>query len=391
MSNNGNKKNNGKNGTTRKNGTNRANGKSETTQTKSKRSAAALARRAAKWTTQKETKKAEALAKTAAKRERVIDMFPDIMGLVGAQGFMSNVHRVRETSKTMKAALNATPLFQNADRATVYATGQTVLGHYFEEMNKEKIIETLKAGVPKKILDMSTPYGYQPLYISYEAGWLDVFTLLLEKGANPNLENTTLGNYTKTLFHYIVLDYKFSDEVRIQFLEQLLKHNVDINKRDSKGYSALELSMTGWNEDVAQFLIENGAEMETPNKAGFTAVLTAIARKIDNVLNFMIAKGVNMDKQTGDAILFPLKVATVNGTLAILETVLKHVKDINAKDALGNTALHYAVMTNALKKIEALKKAGADSRIPNKAGQTAFNLAQKLEQKGNSRAYTLLK
>jgi ankyrin repeat protein len=75
----------------------------------------------------------------------------------------------------------------------------------------------------------------------------------------------------------------------------------------------------------------------------------------------------------------------------MLEEVLKHVKNLNAKDALGNTALHYAVMTNALQKIEMLKKAGADPRIPNKAGETAFNLAQKLNQKGNSRAYNLLK
>ena len=106
----------------------------------------------------------------------------------------------------------------------------------------------------------------------------------------------------------------------------------------------------------------------------------------------MLKKGIDIDKLTGPSILFPVKMAVINGSQQMLELVLdQNPKTINTKDAEGNTPLHFAVKTNALAKIALLKSAGADPKIKNKHTVSALNLAEGLDSLGDGRAYNLLK
>jgi hypothetical protein len=167
-----------------------------------------------------------------------------------------------------------------------------------------------------------------------------------------------------------------------------VEYGVDVNKRD-ENYLPIDRAILRNKLDMIQLLINNGAELETPNEFGFTPVLTAIAMVNKPAFAMMVEKGIDINKKTGPKGFFPLKYAVTNANTNMLATVLALNPDLNQKDPEGNTALHYAVMVNALEKIALLKTAGANPRIPNNAGRTAINLAQDLEDRGDNRAINL--
>lgn len=374
------------------------NGASNGTQKKPKqRSAAAVARRTAK----RQAKTAARLAKMeerrderARKQQAVLNMFPNVMGIVGAQGFMPNILGARATSKTMKNALGPGSLFNNAHRSTIYPTERTLLSHSMNTGRWNTAMNTLERGVAQRVLNAVDLYGDTPLKKAFDANRLELFTALLKKGANPNFELMT-GFHphkpTETFLHYVV---KFNDEdARIRpYIEQLILHGVDLNKRDGRQSTPLDLALRYRRNRTASLLITQGAKLEEPNIHGGTPVLTAIRANNKAIFDQMVAKGIDIDKITGPRMMFPLKEATISSNQAILEAVLAlNPKTINTKDTQGNTPLHYAVMSNALAKISLLKSAGADPKIKNKDGQSPLSLAQERVNAGNARAYNLLK
>ena len=69
----------------------------------------------------------------------------------------------------------------------------------------------------------------------------------------------------------------------------------------------------------------------------------------------------------------PLIAAAQSGAHACIPTLISLGADIHFQDRLGNTALHYGVMTSGEKVVEALMTANADCNIPNHMGKSALH------------------
>jgi ankyrin repeat protein len=362
--NNQNKKNN--------NGNRNNNNNSASTKKKGKRSEAAMARRAAKWATKKAEKKAQSVAKQEAKKEEkeqkqktVLEVFPSILGIVGAQGFMPNIKKSTLVSKGLSQALKNTPLFQNANRSTIYPNGMTLLNKYLEENNWEKAMEVLKLGVSKEVLNHPNSAGEVPLLYVFQHHQLPLFKKLVEMGANVNIKATN-GKITSPLINIFVMSYTAEQSFKEECIKAILKKGVKLNEVDSEGFTALDKAIQLGDGSIATLFIDNGADVEKPNKRGFTAVLTAITKGNIHILRYMFGKGnVHINLETGPNKLTPLKIATLNGSLLIFAEVLKQNPDLDHQDPKGNTALHYAIMTRNFEKMVALKKAGASLTIKN--------------------------
>lgn len=359
------------------------------------RSAAAMARRAAKWSTQKIEKRSVALEKQKEKKENatrkqesVLRMFPEIMSLTAAEGYLPNINSVKFTSRTMRNNLRSVPLFKNAEKSTIYPNGKTMLGAYLETQQWDRASALLNSGVPKKILDNPIFGTIPPLVFAYQQNRIDLFRQLLQKGADPNIINPA-GD---SLFIYLVKDAHVDPNYRVEFLRELLRYKVDINQMTAAGYTPLDLAIMLADEVVFNFLLDQGADPEKPNKNGFTPLLTAISKnKLDLLLIILNEKDVNLDKQTGDKMLSPLKIAVLNGKTDAVEILLeKGIKHIDAKDAKGNTALHYAVMTKSKDKIKLLLAAGANPRLSNKKNVSPMDIAQGFADAGDSKILALL-
>lgn len=376
--------------------------------TKKKRSAAAQAKRAARWAAQKATKKAASIAKQETKKaerkaeeerktKSVLEMFPDVLGVVAASGYMPNIRTQSQLiSKGITGELKKVSLFQNVNAATVYPNGMTLLGHYLQSRQIAKAKDLLRKGVSKAVLQQPLPNSYTPFVYAFENfNDMELFNLFLQARDDPN-QKIYLGQKQYVPFiSWIVGANRMPQSHKIECIEALLNDGGKINAPNWMGETPLEIALKMKENETAKYLVEKGADFTTERKGGFYGLLTAIATNNIPMIELMLSKKqVDLNRITGANGLFPLKIAVLNGGKEVLEYLINKGVDINKQDNLGNTALHYAVFTYNYQKIRMLLSAGANPNIKNKQGDSVINVAAKYENHHNPEArqiYQLLK
>jgi hypothetical protein len=161
-----------------------------------------------------------------------------------------------------------------------------------------------------------------------------IIDLLLAYGANPNVSD----HQSRTAMHIAA-----STCENIDILEKLVKHGGLIN-------------------------IETTEDKETP-------LFFAIYSHFDNIANFLIDHGANIEHKNifGET---PLYKATEMNRPAIVQKLLNAGANANSKDLTGNTALHVAVIEDMPEIVRLLIKHGADERIDNEYKQSPLYLAE---------------
>ncbi|KAI7694650.1 hypothetical protein SSS_01534, partial [Sarcoptes scabiei] len=117
----------------------------------------------------------------------------------------------------------------------------------------------------------------------------------------------------------------------------------NVNCRDCQGRNSTPLHLAaGYNNfDVAEFLLEKGADVNAPDKGG----------------------------------LIPLHNAASYGHLDIAALLIKHQTNVNATDRWGFTPLHEAAQKGRTQLCALLLAHGADPTMKNYESQTALDLA----------------
>ncbi|GMF19216.1 unnamed protein product [Phytophthora lilii] len=92
--------------------------------------------------------------------------------------------------------------------------------------------------------------GWTPLMSAASAGHGDIVGLLLSKGADANLPNE--NGQIPLHYHRVIIAL-------------LLDHGAKVNTRDVGGNTPLHLAISEGYDDIARFLIENGANPNAKN------------------------------------------------------------------------------------------------------------------------------
>ena len=118
------------------------------------------------------------------------------------------------------------------------------------------------------------------------------------------------------------------------------------------------------------------------------SALHKIARKHDeaSVIDFVKSIHVNLTNNHCET---PLIAAAQSGAHACIPTLISFGADIHFRDRLGNTAIHYGVMTSGEKVVEALMTANADSNIPNHMGKSALHFVVDSSNTTKTPSFTL--
>ena len=178
----------------------------------------------------------------------------------------------------------------------------------------------------------------------------------------------------------------------------LLGANADINYRSSVTRTTpLNFACLGGHIKVVRALIEANANLDAINKCGETALHAALRMSSQSVLAdgkahdecvaALISAGANVNLADRDMGISPLFVASAEGQVGLVTSLLAAQADIDQANASGYTALHiacscpsgrmYGLPTAAC--IAALLAAGADYKIKNKEGMTALDMAKSPE------------
>jgi len=199
----------------------------------------------------------------------------------------------------------------------------------------------------KPVIDGQDNDGWSALHHAVSRGCGDVVATLLNRGADPNL-GTTIGGFTPLAL--AVKDGKAAMvELLLQQKNQQGKPFVNVNAGSSGKWTALHYAATAGHKNITKILLDNGADPDMRTALGRTPLMLVAARGERNVLDSYFAN-----------------------------TQGKFAAGINAQDASGRTALHYAAWIGSSDVIGALLQQGANPNGQTKNDVTPLMVAARL-------------
>lgn len=153
----------------------------------------------------------------------------------------------------------------------------------------------------------------------------------------------------------------------------LLK-NATMNAKTPEGLTPLHLAALQGNTKLCDFLISNGARVNTlESKCQATALQLACYENHSQTALLLIQKGGNikLKDSCGRGL---LHWAASTGHLELLKYGLKSGLDLDALDDSGRTPLHWAVFSNNLEAVNLLLDTGSNPNLSDKLGYRPLTL-----------------
>ena len=117
---------------------------------------------------------------------------------------------------------------------------------------------------------------------------IEIVKLLLENGADPDIKQQR-GMFTgeSPLIRAI-------EENKIDVVELLINHGANIESTDSDGYTALMIANLRAQYEILTLLINKGAAMNTQNNDGSTALMNAISEHFFENVELLLKNGADL-------------------------------------------------------------------------------------------------
>ncbi len=168
-------------------------------------------------------------------------------------------------------------------------------------------------------------------------------------------------------------------------IDQLLQEGTDINtQHPTSGTTVLMIASSYYYyDDMVEYLIRKGADVNLKDKEGKTALLWASSNSLENA-KILIANSAKVNEAANDG-MTPFLQATLGVSsgkvpIEMCDLLRKNGANINAslqrKSALGWTALHYAVVNGDIELVKYLIKYGANVNKATGEGSTPLYLAK---------------
>ena len=174
-------------------------------------------------------------------------------------------------------------------------------------------------------------------------------------------------------------------------VEMLLAIGVDLEERDSSGWTALLYATFYKHERVVQALLDCGANTENHNHDLATPLHIAAMNELERIAQLLLESGAKIDaKAVHDAT--PLHIAAENGHERVVQLLLKAGAEIDAKLSrsgyiYSTTPLHLAVESGHERIVQLLLEGGAEIDAKGKTGATPLHVAA---ERGDERVVRLL-
>jgi ankyrin repeat protein len=173
------------------------------------------------------------------------------------------------------------------------------------------------------------------------SGRPEITRLLLDHGANPNVEN----DQGVTPLHHVSRGKYTSQEHGVGITRLLLERSADVNARQKNLFTPLHWAAFKGRLEIAQLLLDHGANAKAENEGRETAL-------------HMLSRGEYDTQEQG---------------VGIAQILLKCGVDIHAQDKDKDTALHWAAFSGRPEITRLLLDHGANPNVENDQGVTPLH------------------
>ncbi|MDR0289007.1 MAG: ankyrin repeat domain-containing protein [Rickettsiales bacterium] len=149
--------------------------------------------------------------------------------------------------------------------------------------------------------------------------------------------------------------------------EMLIKNGADINKEDNEGMTPLHRAAINGQEEMVELLIRNRADINKEDNRGMTSLHWVVFNDQEGVVRALIKNGADVNREDNEGVA-PLHRAAINGQEGVVELLIRNGAGINKRDNRGMTSLHWAAFYRQEGMVRALIKSGADVNAENSLG-----------------------
>lgn len=217
-------------------------------------------------------------------------------------------------------------------------------------------------------------YHYTPLH-SAMSGAINrdskIVNFLLERGANVNAKDK-IG---RTPLCLALL------RGRIDVANLLIEHGAEMNAQEcyKNGANLLYYASMGGCINFVKLLLEQGAEVNVMERNGLdepnTPLFWAARMGYVEIAKLLIEHGAEVNVQNKGR--SPLRSASTWNRVEIVKLLLEHGAEVNIEDEDKWTPLHCAATRNHIEVVKLLLEHGANVNAQNKYGNTVFHLISK--------------
>ncbi len=243
----------------------------------------------------------------------------------------------------------------------------TVLMHAVQNGHMLVVQILIEAGAFLNKCDYSGK-GQTALMLAISKLNIQMIKLLLDSGASVN----SIDNAGNSILIYAV-HYNCLNLVKTLIEEWAVK----INHQNNNLYTAFMIAVRDNFLDIAKYLAEKNADINTRNKLGISPLMHSVYAGHTPMVEFLISLPsleINLKNLKGNT---ALMLAAVYGFVHMVAILIKAKALINLQNNRGQTALVAAAAKGHDRIFNMLLKAGADENLKDISGKTAADYAEK--------------
>ena len=224
-----------------------------------------------------------------------------------------------------------------------------------------------------------------PLHNACSYGHYEVTELLVRAGASVNVSD--LWKFTPL--------HEAAAKGKYDIVKLLLKHGADATKKNRDGHTPLDLVRDG-DQDISDLLRGDAALLDAAKKGHLARVHKLVTQQNINcrdsqgrnstplhlaagynnldVAEYLLEHGADVNAQDKGG-LIPLHNASSYGHLDVAASLIRFNTEVNATDRWGFTPLHEAAQKGRTQLCALLLAHGADPHMKNQEGQTPLDLS----------------